>query len=252
MPGNSGRGRNSWKGLGRHTKIWFIVPDQVSLSAPRDPGPGGAVQGTTRAIQTNMIIPSRIKLIQLRRMAVAGFALWLCLAGPGGVARAQIQDRPKVGPELQKLEVFVGDWEYHGVVRDTPLGPGGTFSGVATNRWILDGQFLESRVQDKGVYGGKEIVYKGITIRRYDATTKKYITQTFDNDGMATTELWTQEEGVWKTTGKMTDSKGKTYQTRSSASIAANGKSMKFKAELLTEDGKTWIPYWEDANTKLK
>ena len=199
-----------------------------------------------------MITQTRSKSKLFHWLAGAGLALWFCLAGTGGVAQAQIQDRPKVGPELQKLEVFVGDWEYHGVVRDTPLGPGGTFSGVATNRWILDGQFLESRVQDKGIYGSKEIVYKGITIRRYDATTKKYITQTFDNDGMATTELWTQEDGVWRTTGKMTDSKGKTYQTRSTAAIAADGKSMKFKAELLAEDGKTWLPYWEDANTKLR
>jgi hypothetical protein len=169
-----------------------------------------------------------------------------------GLLRAQIQDRPKAGPEQKKLEMFAGDWKYKGSVSDTPLGPGGKFAGTATNRMILDGLFLEIRGEDKGVYGGKEIVYKGLTIRRFDAVSSKYVSQTFDNDGMVSTEVWTLNGNTWKTTGTMTDSKGKTYQTRSSATFSTDGATLTFKAELLADDGKTWLPYWEDTNTKLR
>lgn len=175
--------------------------------------------------------------------------IWLAICG--GPVSAQIADRPTLGPEGKKLEMFVGDWKYQGSVSDTPLGPGGKFTGTATNRMILDGLFLQIQGQDKGVYGGKELVYKGLTIRRYDSKTRKYISQTFDNDGMVATESWALEGLTWKTTGTMTDTKGKAYQTRSSATFSLDGRTLTFKAELLAEDGKTWLPYWEDTNTKL-
>jgi hypothetical protein len=194
-------------------------------------------------MQTNGNLNSSAKIGRLALSAMILLA--------ASLVQAQIQDRPKAGPELKKLEMFVGDWKYAGSVSDTPLGPGGKFAGTATNRMILDGLFLEIKGQDKGVYGGKEIVYKGLTIRRYDSTSKNYLSQTFDNDGMVATEVWALEGRTWKTTGTMTDSKGKTYQTRSSATFSADGATLTFKAELLADDGKTWLPYWEDTNTRF-
>src|SRR5690349_3497858 len=112
-----------------------------------------------------------------RTVVVASFLFLLS----AGLVQAQIQDRPKAGPEQKIMEVHVGTWQYEGTVSNTPLGPGGKFAGKQINRMILDGLFMESRNEDKGVYGGKEIVYKGVGIEWYDSTTKTYLSQSFDN-----------------------------------------------------------------------
>jgi len=175
---------------------------------------------------------------------------WLFLMSAGFV-QAQIQDRPKAGPEQKQLEVWVGEWKYEGLLSETPLGPGGKFAGKSTSRMILDGLFLEGRGEDKGVYGGKELVYKGVNIQWYDPKTKTYLSQHFDNDGVVGGGVTTVAGNTWTTTGNQTDSKGKTYKTRSSATVSADGKTITEKAELSADDGKTWVPYWEDTLKKV-
>jgi hypothetical protein len=167
------------------------------------------------------------------------------------LVRAQVADRPKVGPEQKKLEVFVGDWTYEGSVSDTPLGPGGKFAGKATFRMILDGLFLESRAEDKGVYGGKEIIFKGITIQWFDPIKMAYLSHGYDNDSFVNRSVTTVSGNIWNGTGEQTDSKGKSYKTKHSSTIAADGKSIIEKAEISTDGGKTWMPYWEDTMKKV-
>jgi hypothetical protein len=167
-----------------------------------------------------------------------------------GWAQAQIQDRPNAGPEQKKMEVRAGEWKYEGVVSDTLFGPGGKFAGKQTNRMILDGLFMESRNEDKGVYGGKEIVYKAVGMQWYDSTTKTYHSQGFDNDGMVGRSVTTVNGNTWTDTGTMTDSKGKTYKTRASSTYSPDGKTIVTKCELSTDDGKTWIAWWESTAKK--
>ncbi|MEO8427819.1 MAG: DUF1579 family protein [Verrucomicrobiota bacterium] len=167
------------------------------------------------------------------------------------VVRAQIQDRPKPGPEQKKLEVFVGEWKYEGSVSDTPLGPGGKFAGKQTTRMVLDGLFLEGRAEDKGIYGGKEIVYKGVFIEWFDSITKTYVTHSYDNDGFAANGVTTVSGNTWASTGTQTDRKGKIYKTKSSSTFSSDGKTVIGKNELSTDDGKTWIPLYEITLTKV-
>ena len=164
---------------------------------------------------------------------------------------AQVADRPKVGPEQKKLEVFVGDWTYEGSVSETPLGPGGKFAGKVTFRMILDGLFLESRAEDKGVYGGKEIVFKGLTIQWFDPVKKAYLNHSYDNDSFVNNSVMTVTGNTWNSTGAQTDSKGKTYKTKHSTTVSADGKSIIEKAEISTDDGRTWMTYWEDTMKKV-
>ena len=175
---------------------------------------------------------------------------FLCLLSSNFV-QAQIQDRPKAGADQKKLEIHVGEWKYEGTLKDTPLGPGGKFAGKSTSRMILDGLFLESRNEDKGFYGGKEMVYKGVSIQWFDSATKGYTSQSFDNDGIVTRSATVVNGNSWASTGNGIDSKGKAYRYRDTTTFSADGKTSSTKSELSVDDGKTWMPYWESTATKV-
>jgi hypothetical protein len=168
-----------------------------------------------------------------------------------GLVQGQIQDRPKAGPEQKKLEAFAGEWSYEGAVSDTFLGPGGKFAGKMTRRMILDGLFLESRAEDKGVYGGKELVYKSVEMAWFDPIKKTYNTQSFDNDGIVSKGLLTVNGNTWTGTGTAVDSKGKTYTYRYSSTLSPDGKTYAVKNEISTDNGKTWKTYFEETGKKV-
>jgi hypothetical protein len=167
------------------------------------------------------------------------------------LGRAQIQDRPKAGPEQMKLQMRTGEWTYEGMLSDTPLGPGGKFSGKTSSKMTLDGLFMRSESEDKGNYGGKEMFYKSMGMAWFDPVTKSYLDQYFDNDGMVSKSVLTVSEHSWSSSGTATDSKGKTYKTRSVTTFAADGKTSKTKGEISIDDGKTWKPHWELSSKKV-
>ncbi len=185
---------------------------------------------------------------KIENIFVAPFLLFLCALS----VQAQVQDRPKAGPEQKKLEAFAGDWTYTGVLHDTPLGPGGKFSGKESSKLVLDGLFLQSTEEDKGTYGGKVVFYKSLGMRWYDATKKTYEYESFDNDGVISHSTATQSGEKWVALGSLTDSKGKTYQTRTTTTFSASGSVIQNVGEISEDGGKTWKPYWESTNTKTK
>lgn len=186
---------------------------------------------------------TKVNLKRSAKLTVVALS-WLFLLSAGFV-QAQIQDRPKPGPEQKKLEAWVGEWKYEGTLRDTPNGPGGKFAGKETTRMILDGLFLEHRAEDKGVYGGKEMVYLGINIRWFDPKTKTYLDQHYDNDGFVGNGVTTVAGNTWTSMGTLTDSKGKVSKTRSASTFSSDGKTITTNAELSMDDGKTWMPLYD-------
>lgn len=167
------------------------------------------------------------------------------------LTQAQIADRPKAGPEQKKLEMRVGEWKYEGSLSDTPLGPGGKFAGKNSSRMVLDGLFLETQGEDKGVYGGKEMFYKSKGMQWYDPATKTYRTQFFDNDGIASAGTLTLTGNTWSYTGSMTDSKGTVYLTKDSTTYSADGSTATTRGEISADGGKTWAPYYQLVSKKV-
>lgn len=165
---------------------------------------------------------------------------------------AQIPDRPKITPEHKKLEAWVGEWKYEGSTRDSPLGPGGKFAGKQTAQMILDGLFLETRAEDKGVYGGKEYLYKGVVLQWYDHKTKTYLDHIFTNDGAVRSGVTTVTGNTWTLIGTSIDSQGKSQKTRSFTTFSADGKTWTQKGEVSMDDGKTWMPCWEQTAERIK
>jgi hypothetical protein len=186
-----------------------------------------------------------------RRIKITFVILSFLFVFVTGIVQAQIADRPKVSLEQKKLEIFVGEWKYEGFASDTPLGPGGKFAGRVTFQMILDGLFLESSAEDKGNYGGKEIVFKGITIQWFDPVKQAYLSHSYDNDNFVNNSSSTVSGNTWQGSGTQTDSKGKIYKTKHSSTVSPDGKSILEKAEISMDDGKTWIPLWEDTMHKV-
>ena len=148
------------------------------------------------------------------------------------------------GPRTQDAQSG-REWAYEGTLRETKLGPGGKFAGQDASRWILDGLFMESRDKDKGVYGGKEMTYEGVTIHWYDAATKTYKTRSFDNDGVVSEGSETVNGKTWTSTGTGVGSKGQKLMNRNTTTFAADGRSYTAKSEISFDEGKTWTIYWE-------
>ena len=193
-----------------------------------------------------MNAPSR-RISPIRQTAIIWGLLALVQTTP---SYAQSADRPAVGPEQKKLESWVGEWNYTGKLHDTFLGPGGSYKGSLTNRFILDGQFLEQRGEDRGIYGGKEIDYKQVTIRWYEPTTKVYQRRSFDNDSVAGTGTMTVNGRAWTGIDTLVDRRGKAYKQKMVITFSADGNSSTAVGELSADDGKTWVPYFEEKETR--
>jgi hypothetical protein len=158
------------------------------------------------------------------------------------IALAQSGDQPSPGPEHKKLESRVGKWEYEGEAQATPFGPAGKFSGVETSRMVLNGFFLENHWEDKSNTG---YVAAGIVLTGYDAAKKSFADHAFENDGSATSSVVTIEGTSWKSEGNRTDREGKSYKTKWTSSVSEDGMTGKSKSEYSTDDGKTWLPFFE-------
>jgi hypothetical protein len=152
---------------------------------------------------------------------------------------------PKPGPEVRKLEVWVGTWNYEGDAKATPMGPATKIAGTQTGRMTMGGFALEWKGEEKGAFGA---VQWG-EMDTYDAAAKTYGYFGYQSDGTTWSGANTIAGSVWKATGTLT-AKGVAYKTRTEATLSADGKSWAFKQELST-DGKAWMPFMDLKLTKV-
>lgn len=188
-------------------------------------------------------MPSKPKVKRSRQLTVA-FLTWLFLLSTGSL-QAQRPLPPKPGPEHKKMEAWVGEWRYAGSTKETPAGPAGTFAGKQTCRMILNGFFLEYRWREKGQYEGKEVLAQGVDIQGFDAATKNYFDQGFENDGTVNSGILNVHGNTWTGTATRTDTQGKLYRTKFVTNFSTDGKTCTTKSEISADDGKIWMPWWE-------
>jgi hypothetical protein len=157
---------------------------------------------------------------------------------------AQSPEQPKPGPAHKQLEVWVGDWNYEGVGKDSPFYPPGAaskFAGKQTSHMILGGFFLESRWEDNGESG---YFAQGMTITGYDPNAKTYIDYGFENDGTAGgTGSTTVTDNTWTSLWSRTGRDGKVYKVKSRSTFSADGRMVEGTQDYSADDGKTWMPF---------
>lgn len=162
------------------------------------------------------------------------------------VAAASAQmEMPKPGPEIKKLEYFVGTWSTEGDMKPGPMGPGGKVTGTDHLVWMDGGFYLVGHGENKSPMGsGTDLAVWG-----YNADDKVYTYHEFDSTGETVSATGTVDGDTWtwtdemKMNGKMT--KGRyTMKILSPASYA-------FKFEMQPEGG-DWATILEGKCTKTK
>jgi hypothetical protein len=94
-------------------------------------------------------------------------------------AMAMAQAAPKPGPELKKLDVFVGNWTLDGNLKPSAMGPGGTMTENNKCDWMEGGFYLVCHSESKSSMGNSV----GLSVMGYSADAKTYTYHEFASDG---------------------------------------------------------------------
>ena len=150
------------------------------------------------------------------------------------------------GPEVKKLDYFVGTWTTEGTIVQGPWGAGGKFTGSGTTEWMPGNFFIQSRSEAKmpQEIGGDihAIMIMGYDTQQSSYTSDRYssLGQHESSKGILSGDTWTwtntSNYGGMEIQGKMT------MKTLSPSSYT-------FKYEI-SMDGKTWSPFMEGKATK--
>jgi hypothetical protein len=119
------------------------------------------------------------------------------------------------GAAHEKLDVLVGSWDVKNTMwMDPSKAPMVSEGGVAENKWVLGGRFLEQRFEGKFM----GMPFSGIGYTGYDNYKKKYLGTWMDNFGttiMNTTGSFDSSGKVLRSTARMDDfSTGKVITVR--------------------------------------
>src|SRR5258708_18584857 len=100
---------------------------------------------------------------------------WLLLA-PAAMAQ---MDASKPGPELKKLDVFVGSWTLDGDMKPSPMGPGGKMTETQKCEWMDAGFFVVCHADFKSAMGDGS----GLSVMGYSNDDKDYTYREFNSWG---------------------------------------------------------------------
>ena len=133
-----------------------------------------------------MIRPTKLALFM---MVPTGVALTGCM--PRMTIESIREMQPQRAPELDRLEMLIGDWETTGEVKMTMLDETIQSSGTNHAEWSLDRRFLiEHADLDMGALGKMT----GISIWSWDPRLKKYRMWWFDSLGETSQAIVTYNE----------------------------------------------------------
>jgi hypothetical protein len=159
-------------------------------------------------------------------------------------AMAQMGGPP--GPEVKKLDYFVGTWTTEGTIVQGPWGAGGKFTGSGTTEWMPGNFFVQSRSEAKmpPEIGGDT---QAVMIMGYDTQQSSYTSDRYSSLGQHESSKGTLSGDTWTWTntsnyGGMEIQGKMTMKTLSPTSYT-------FKYEI-SMDGKNWSPFMEGKATK--
>ncbi len=126
-----------------------------------------------------------------RSTLIAGVAC-LALLGPANLF-AQSPAVPQPGPEVQKLDYFVGEWTFEGENKASAFGPAGKFSGTETCEWFT-GRF---QVMCRSAATGPTGKVLALSVYAYDPEAKEYTLYAIDSSGFNVLAHGTSNGDTW-------------------------------------------------------
>jgi hypothetical protein len=140
---------------------------------------------------------------------------------------------PKPGPEVKKLDVFVGTWTLDGTMKPGAMGPGGTMTETQRCEWMEGGFYVVCHASYKSSMGDGV----GLSVMGYSVEDKTYTYREFnsfgefdDSKGALDGDTWT-----WTNDEKMD---GKTLKGRFTMKILS-ATSYNFMFDM-SQDGTKW------------
>jgi len=109
----------------------------------------------------------------------------LSLTSAFALAAKPANDTPAPGPEVQKLDYYVGTWKGHGETKGGPFGPAGKLSSRQTCSWFAGGFQVVCRGEETGPTGTRQY----LNILSYDEKTKSYTQYSISSRGESEFDL---------------------------------------------------------------
>jgi hypothetical protein len=159
-------------------------------------------------------------------------------------AFAQPPAAPKPGPELKKLDYFLGTWTSEGDTKPGPMGPGGKFSDSGHGEWMDGGFFLVIHSDFKSAAMGNAT---GTAYMGYDPQEKLYTYDEFSSTGENVHSKGTVDGDTWNWTNEFKMGP-QTMKARYTMKILSPD-SYTFKFEM-SPDGTKWDTVMEGKATK--
>jgi Protein of unknown function (DUF1579) len=174
-----------------------------------------------------------------RRVALIPFLIVLA-----GSAVAQMGGSP--GPEVKKLDYFVGTWTTEGMIAQGPWGAGGKFTGSGTTEWMPGNFFVQthSEAQMPAELGGES---KSFMIMGYDTQQGSYTSDRYSSLGQHESSKGTLSSDTWTWTSSANYGGMEIQQKLTIKTLSPTSYTMKFEISM---DGKTWSTFMDGKATK--
>src|ERR1700758_3572145 len=100
------------------------------------------------------------------------------------------------GPELKKLDYFVGTWTTDGLIAQGPWGAGGKFTSTTTTAWLPGSFFLQSKTDSQmpAEIGGDN---SAVMIMGYDTQQNTYTSDRYSSLGQHVSSKGTLSGDTW-------------------------------------------------------
>lgn len=161
-------------------------------------------------------------------------------------AAAWAQMPMKPGPELKKLDYFVGTWTTDGTIAQGPWGAGGKFSATDTTEWMEGNFFMVGHSDFKmpAELGGdgKETSFMG-----YDTDKNVYTYDAFNSQGHRETSKGTVNGDTWTWTSTANYGGQDINQRMTIKIVSPIVHTMKFEVSM---DGTNWMTFMDAKATK--
>jgi hypothetical protein len=131
----------------------------------------------------------RISMNQRISALAVAFALFFTITG----AAQNPPPMPKPGPELKKLEYFVGAWKTTANMKPSPYGPAGALTGLERANWMDGHFFVTIHSRENGSLGN----WSSAAVMGYNAEEKVYTYDEYTSLGESEHAKGTVEGDTW-------------------------------------------------------
>jgi hypothetical protein len=147
----------------------------------------------------------------------------------------------KPGPEVKKLDYFLGTWTTEGTIGQGPWGAGGKFSSTDTTEWMNGDFFLIGHGDFKmpPEVGGEG---KETSIMGYDTTQNVYTRDGFNSQGQHESSKGTLTGDTWTFNSEANYGGTDVKQRFTIKVVSPTSYTMKFEVSI---DGTNWLTFME-------